>query len=50
MCDNAFGWEREEWRNAVEAAEDAGEVVDDRPTYADLFWDFFDPQEEDDDE
>jgi hypothetical protein len=32
----AYEWEREEWRCAVEAAEDAGECDNDRPSKSDL--------------
>jgi hypothetical protein len=45
----AYEWEREEWRCAVEAAEDAGELDTyywDRPTKADLFDDYYDDQDE----
>jgi hypothetical protein len=50
----AYEWEREEHRCAVQAAEDAGELVDDRPTQQELdvdeFWDNWDGTFEDDDE
>lgn len=46
----AYWWERDEWRCAVEAAEDAGELDDDRPRPSDL-WDWdeteFDEGEDD---
>jgi hypothetical protein len=44
----AYGFEREEWRCAVEAAEDAGEIVDDRPTLSDLYDEEFDEGDVDD--
>jgi hypothetical protein len=47
----AFGFEREERRCAVEAAEDAGELDDDRPTRSDLWdWDETEFDEGEDDE
>lgn len=36
MSESAYDWEREERRDAIRAAEDAGEI-DDRPSASDLF-------------
>lgn len=47
----AYSWEREEWRCAVQAAEDAGELDDDRPTRSELWdWDETEFDEGQDDE
>jgi hypothetical protein len=47
----AYEWEREEWRCAVQEAEDAGELDDDRPTKSDLWdWDETEFDEGQDDE